>query len=318
MPIPESQLRIWAKKHTTNKAQWTHEKIREAIGNYNYSREYNFITYLQGSYRNGTNIWADTDVDIIVQLNSIDSVPVFIGNSERLSHSQKALLNLHYRRSSYSSLENFKSEVIDALRSRFGIGRVKKGRKSIKVLADRNRTMYDADVVVCLQYRLYVRSKARNTTRDSRTGLYYYEGIWFRTSDGKSIVNFPTLHYKNGVEKHERTGNRFKKVVRIFKNMRNLACEMGLITKEVAPSYFIQCLLYNAPDELYRYSLFEFIVYEILDWSSKVLQNPVEAGKLISQNELIPLFGTGNDKWNIQNARKFISSLIYLWNNWGS
>lgn len=71
MAIPESQLEIWARWHQTKKAKNTHERIRNVIRTYKYTRDYDFEDYLQGSYKNNTNIWADTDVDIVVQLNSV-------------------------------------------------------------------------------------------------------------------------------------------------------------------------------------------------------------------------------------------------------
>jgi len=54
MPIPETQLETWAKPQQTQKAQYTHKVIREAIRNYDYSRDYNFEDYLQGSYASHT------------------------------------------------------------------------------------------------------------------------------------------------------------------------------------------------------------------------------------------------------------------------
>ena len=65
MAISESQLEIWAKPQKTKKAQYTHSVIRKAIRNYDFSRDYNFEDYLQGSYASHTNIYADTDIDIV-------------------------------------------------------------------------------------------------------------------------------------------------------------------------------------------------------------------------------------------------------------
>ena len=31
MPIPENQLKTWAKLHQTDKAKYTHEKVRQEI-----------------------------------------------------------------------------------------------------------------------------------------------------------------------------------------------------------------------------------------------------------------------------------------------
>jgi hypothetical protein len=44
------------------------------------------------------------------------------------------------------------------------------------------------------------------------------------------------------------TGN-FKSMVRVFKNMRNTMIEKGLLADGVAPSYFIEGMLTNAPND---------------------------------------------------------------------
>jgi len=324
MPIPERQLETWAKYHSTDKAQYTHKLIREAIRNYDYSRNYDFEDYLQGSYKSNTNIWADTDVDIVVQLNS-----EFQSNINNLIFEQRKTYVRAYRSKILSNiykttediLNDFREDIIKALRNKFGYFKVKIGNKSVKVLPDDSGNRYKADVVIALQYRLYVQTRRKNTTFDPETGLYYYEGIWFRTSSSEEIINFPKLHLKNGSDKNQKTNGKFKPVVRIFKNMRNKAIELGYLpSKEIAPSYFIQCLLYNVPDNVFLGS-FQEIVYKILNWLSDALYDyddyTIERN-FRSQNEIVPLFGQKNDKdkWNIHHARIFLNALIKMWNEW--
>jgi hypothetical protein len=312
MAIPESQLKTWAKRHQTQKAVNTHIVIRDVIRNFDYSRNYDFDDYLQGSYSNYTNIWADTDVDIVIQLNS-----VFRRDTSNLTLEQQELYRRYYSAATYG-LDEFKEEVINALNKKFGYERILIGNKSIKVLADNYENMYDADVVICQQYRLYVPSRRKNTTKDELTGLYYYEGIWFKTSYGEEIINYPKLHYKNGVDKHQSTGQKFKPVVRIFKNMRNTAMDRNyLYSKNVAPSYFIQCLLYNVPDDIFVNSdSYQKLTVNILAYLSKALLDEKSYKSFISQNEIVPLFGEGSDKWNISDARKFIKAIIKMWKDW--
>ena len=309
MSIPESQLETWAKYHQTNKAKYTHERVRNIINNYDYSQYYNFEDYLQGSYRNHTNIHADTDVDIVIQLNSI-----FRGNTSLLTKEQTDEYDEHYSSASYS-LEDFKNEVIKALCNGFGYNRIEIGNKSIKVLADNSGNMYNADVVVAMEYRLYVPDERENTEKDS-IGLHYFEGILFTTYSGEEIINYPKLHYKNGNKKQENTNGLFKPIVRIFKNMRNNANEKWyLVKKDIAPSYFIQCLLYNVPNYIFDGS-YQEIIENILNYLNEELNNEESYKRFISQNEIVPLFGSESDKWDITNARIFIDALIKMWNNW--
>ena len=304
MPIPENQLETWAKYHQTDKAKYTHEKVRNVINDYYYSKDYDFEDYLQGSYRNHTNIYADTDVDIVIQLNSI-----FRGNISELIEKLTEEYNNYYSSASYS-LENFKDEVVNALYDSFGYSRTEIGNKSIKILADNSGSMYNADVIVAMQYRLYVPDKRKNTKKDG-LGLYYYEGILFNTSSGEEIINYPKLHYKNGKEKQENTNGLFKPIVRIFKNMRNTAQKKGYLwDKNIAPSYFIQCLLYNVPNYIFDGG-YKIIIEDILYWLNNNINND-----FISQNEIVPLFGSGSDKWDITKSRIFIDALIKMWNNW--
>ncbi len=299
MPIPESQLERWAKYHSTDKAKYTHKVIKEALGN-----STKFTSYLHGSYASDTNIWADTDVDIVVQLNS-----VFVSNFT----SKQQKINASYR------LSKFKSEIISTLQKKLGVHKIKIGNKSVKVLPDDSGNRYKADVVIALQYRLYVPTRGKNTTLDPNTGLHYYEGIWFKASSGEEIINYPKLHLENGSDKNQKTYSKFKPVVRIFKNMRNKAIELGYLpSKEIAPSYFIQCLLYNVTDDVF-FGNFKETVPKILNWLSDALYDyddyTIERN-FISQNEIVPLFGQGNDKWNIHHARIFLNALIKMWNEW--
>jgi hypothetical protein len=190
MSILKNQLKTWAKLHQTQKAKNTHEIVRKAIKNFNFSENYDFEDYLQGSYRNNTNIWSDTDVDIVIQLNSIFECDI----SNLFDYEQDKFNNL-YTPVSYN-LKDFKDEVIQALKNSFGDTRIKIGNKSIKVLTDNSGNMHNADVVVVMQYRLYTNDDTKNIKVDE-IGLNYYEGILFKTLYGEKIVNYPKLHYQN-------------------------------------------------------------------------------------------------------------------------
>ena len=71
MPIPESQLKTWAHQGAVATAKATHESIRNALtASASPIQDKNFEIYLQGSYKNSTNIRGNSDVDIVVQLTS--------------------------------------------------------------------------------------------------------------------------------------------------------------------------------------------------------------------------------------------------------
>ena len=85
--------------------------------------------------------------------------------------------------------------------------------------------------------------------RNSSTGIdaQYDEGIIFWTSNGTEIVNFPKQHSGNCSNKHQNTNQRFKRMVRVYKNMRNRMIDDHYIAEGVAPSYFLEGMLWNVP-----------------------------------------------------------------------
>ena len=68
MAIPESQLETWSRQGTTDSATALYERIRNALQNDAALRNRNFEVFLQGSYRNSTNIRGDSDVDVVAML----------------------------------------------------------------------------------------------------------------------------------------------------------------------------------------------------------------------------------------------------------
>jgi tRNA nucleotidyltransferase (CCA-adding enzyme) len=71
MGIPESQLQTWSHQGAVTTAKTTHESIRNALAaNTSPIRDKSYEVYLQGSYKNTTNIRGDSDVDVVAQLNS--------------------------------------------------------------------------------------------------------------------------------------------------------------------------------------------------------------------------------------------------------
>src|SRR5262249_47422928 len=75
----------------------------------------------------------------------------------------------------------------------------------------------------------------------------FVEGVCFFMPDGTRVENFPELHTENCIGKQKETNNWFKHTGRIFKNLRNTLVDKGLLNDGVAPSYFIEGLLYNVP-----------------------------------------------------------------------
>ncbi len=70
MSIPESQLEIWSHQGSVTQSSATYNTIKSALeveGSPYADKDYE--VFLQGSYGNDTNIYAESDVDIVIKLN---------------------------------------------------------------------------------------------------------------------------------------------------------------------------------------------------------------------------------------------------------
>jgi len=283
MPIPESQLEIWSHQGAVATAKATADSIKNALGVYhNWPDRIDFEVYLQGSYKNDTNIRGDMDVDVVAQLNS-----TFYSN---LSEDQKRILGIIPASYGWS---NFRADVLQALKNYYGQSQITEGNKSIKIRANNGRL--PADVVVCCQYRKY----------RTVSNYDYIEGMCFWTrNDNRQVINYPKAHYDNGVSKHQNSSNWYKPAVRLFKNCR------GSISGDTTPSYFLECMLYNVPNSKFGTS-YQNTFCNIVSWL-----NEVNLDNFVCQNGQLNLFGMTPEQWNTGQAREFIRNLISLWNNW--
>ena len=247
--------------------------------------------YLQGSYRNDTNIRGDSDVDVVLEMTS-----TFEHDTSSLSQYEQQALASSFHPASYD-WNDFRREVLKALEGGFGSSKVGQGNKSIKLKADPPRLA--ADVVVCIGHRRYDRYYS------------YAEGITFYAlQDKRWIVNYPKEHYQNGATKSSRTSDRFKRTVRMFKNARNHMESTGRISVDLAPSYFVECLIYNAPDSAFQHS-FQETYRSIVNWMA---QNDLD--RIVCQNGQQWLFGSSPEQWSVEDAKTFANELVSLWNNW--
>ena len=297
MAIPESQLETWSRQGAVETAEKTHESIRCALRQYtDWPKGINYAVYLQGSYKNDTNIRGDSDVDVVVQLNS-----TFQSDTSSLSEAEQYLYKSSFRDATYG-WHDFRSDVLQALRDYYDYQKVNEGKKSLKV-----KTPYlPADVVVCIQYRKYRRFR-------SIYDQEYIEGMTFYVpSEGRWVVNYPKLHYKNGVAKNGQSGANgwYKPTVRLFKNARTYLIDRNVISDDLAPSYFLECLLYNVPNDKFG-KTFRDTFWNIVNWLLKV-----DLSKFVCQNEQLPLFGGLPEQWSVSRAKDFLRSMLDLWKNW--
>jgi Nucleotidyltransferase domain len=302
MVIPISQLETWTRQGAVATAQRTYASIQTALTTQRGGLSgRDLAVYLQGSYKNDTNIRGDSDIDVVVELNS-----VFGYDTSGLSPTEKQAFQRSFSDATYT-WEAFRADVLAALKAYYGVDQVAEGNKSIKIARGNGRLT--ADVIPCLQYRRYQSFSGIGSQR-------YIEGICFWTRrEGRKVINYPTEHYENGVAKNAAaaSGGMYKPAVRLVKNARALLYERGAIAKDVSPSYFVECLLYNLPCGVFD-SRLDHLFCNMLNHVST--RTDAQLAAYVCQNGQLPLFGATPEQWDMAKARRLIAELTKLWNGW--
>ena len=131
MPISEQQLQTWCNPGAGATAANTHLSIRYALETATTSlvRPRGIEVFLQGSYRNVTNIYSDSDIDIVVLLTE-----TYTRDTSRLAHYQQQAEygNTQAHHAQYP-FHQFKPDVVQSLRLYYGAGFVTPGSKAIRV-----------------------------------------------------------------------------------------------------------------------------------------------------------------------------------------
>lgn len=216
----------------TTKCDNAERAVRKAIAASSTLSSKDIKVFTQGSYANRTNVCQDSDVDICVMYQG-----AFFSDysmSEGLDRD-----SLGFSAGTYAYGE-FKNDVEAALIDYFGDDSVLRGNKAFDVHANTYRI--DADVVPAFEHRRY-----HGTLEDH----WYYSGTQIRPDKGKAIVNWPQQNYDKGVEKNNETARRFKAVTRILKRLRNEMADEDYAAAGPIPSYLIECLAWNVPNEGY-------------------------------------------------------------------
>ena len=260
--------------------------IKDALNNHHRLKIKNTSIILQGSFKNNTNIRRDSDIDICIRLND-----VFFGQYPKgYTMEQYGFSGADYTCSQY------KNEVGEALCNKFGHDQVKRGNKAFVITSNSYRVK--ADVVAAFERRRYY--KPPNQYNNP-----YYSGIKFIADNGVRIINWPEQHYENGVDKNKKAGKSFKRIVRIFKNLRNEIAKNGVTSAMNFPSFLIECLCWNVPNSKYYSTQYTDIVKSVMIFlyeNTKEYDKCKEWGEV---SELKYLFRQ-SQPWTHNQANQFI------------
>ncbi|MEL7562467.1 nucleotidyltransferase [Dehalogenimonas sp. 4OHTPN] len=286
MAISEAQLNTWSHQGPTTSSSITYESIRYALRPEVMPSDIEFDIYLQGSYKNNTNTRGDSDVDIVVELTSS-----FWSNLNDIQKKSLGITPSNY------GWDLFRSDVISALTSQYGPF-VKPGNKCINI--DPSSGRIPADIVVSIQYRWY----------DADLSLEPINGIAIKPQNKSDlIISYPKIHYDKCVDKNERTGEWFKRTVRLFKNIRNYLSDNNEMDIKAVPSYLLESLLFNVPDSQFG-NTFQHTFCNTVNWlytsELTICTFPSLRG---------PICGNGPEQWHIDQAKGFVNKLIEFWNS---
>lgn len=288
----EADFREWSKPPTATEEQRctsAESVVRNAIRSYPPFATRNIEVFPQGSYRNGTNVRANSDVDICVRCMDV----CFFDLPSGYSKFDVGLVDADY------TYAEFKNDVEQALTRYLGAAAVSRGNKAFDLHANTYRV--DADVVATFEHRRYHVQNGRYT---------YLSGTELLPDDGARIINWPHQNYENCTSKNKATGTRFKKLVRVLKCLRDEMVKEDNSAAKMIPSYLIECLVWNVPNEAFLDDHYATNLRSIL-WhlySSTQTDTPcIEWGEV---NELKYLF-RGSQPWTRVDANNFI---VAAWN----
>ena len=179
MAIPGKTLGSWSHHRSATASVQAHVSIRDTLSSYTgWAQDVVFDMFLQGSYKNATNLQRDSDVDLVVQLSTRVRPQVVALSGTRLERDPSHII-------AYRRWQSFRDQTMNVLRATYGTNTVTSGRKSLKI--PRGNIPAQADVVVTLHYE---------------NGLAF-----FLPDEHRWVVSYPQQHYERGLHKEGATNN---------------------------------------------------------------------------------------------------------------
>jgi hypothetical protein len=152
MAIPESQGAIVGSRDTYAAIK---KVLESATAPYNGK---NYKVFLQGSYGNDTNIYAESDVDVVIRLDDC-----FHSDRAGLAPAEAVAWDKAHTNATYY-YPSFKADVLSVLQKAFP-NAITSGDKAFAIKAEGNRRK--ADVLPCIAYRRYYRNMLLRQSQQS-------------------------------------------------------------------------------------------------------------------------------------------------------
>lgn len=284
----EAVFTTWSKgpsETEKQRAENAERQIREAVADNDNLNKRNIRVFTQGSYRNRVNVRKDSDVDIGV-LCFDTYFPDYPDDNV------KGLVEKAAEPATYT-YATFKNELEEALVARFGRGAVTRGSKAFDIKANSYRV--EADVAAFFEHRRYT------------SPTHYLSGVELIPDDSKPprIRNWPEQHYENGVSKNDACSRRYKRIVRVLKSLSNEMASNGIDSAKKAPSFLVECLVWNTPNEYLTREVYVSAVRATLAHLFNQTMNEETCSEWGEVSELKYLF-RGSQPWTRASAHQFI------------
>jgi len=286
----EDTFRTWGGppgKTEQEKMENTEAAIKKAIENDATLSKMDISVFAQGSYKARTSVKQDSDVDVCVCLNSTFFTRYPEGKT----------------REDYGNIEgsisspNFKNLVEKALKKHFGERQVTRGNKAFDIHSNTYRV--DADVLAAFAYRYY--------NGNGEDDYIKPVGVGFLTDKGVRINNWPKQAHENGVTKQDVTGERYKKMVRIIKRLRNKMQDEKKSVAANVPSFLIESLVWDVSDEGFNHDdYYDDVRFVIADCFNKTLSDD-KCKNLCEVNDTKYLFHP-TQPWTRSQAHDFFNA----------
>lgn len=284
----EETLKNWAKPASTTEEQRISnaiKMIKEAIQNHNDLKYKDIEIFVQGSYANNTNVRTKSDVDVCVMLKDT-FYDVYPSGYTREDYGFSSGENSFY---------DFRKDVINALKNKYGKENIKPGNKSIKMESTSYRV--EADAVPAFQYRNY---KIISSTDKN----HFIEGIKFYSNSNEEVINYPKEHIENGKRKNTNTQRKYKRTARIFKRIRHQMIQDNIPVKKCISSFLIESLLFNVEDCQFTYDE---------PWNNKIkdIIKYLQDNDKLNYTEVSGKLNLFDDtrKWDIDSVDKFLKQM---------
>ena len=288
----------------------TSQRISRAIERSQDLRKLRWTIVKQGSYHNNTNVRLDSDIDLCVCLTDAFFVDGPVYDWPTMAELQHEPLPFTFAA--------FREHLAGCLREEFGADAVAVGKKAIHINKSYNERI-QADVVPAFTFQHY--GVRQNILRPRPSP---HVGIALLTPDGTRITNFPQQHYLNGCAKTDRTGRRYKRIVRILKRLRNDIGDNPQTPQHMrdrakgTASFLIECLVFNCPDQIFQHPAIYDDVVAVLRYLSNELHRPMTGTTLLTGpasmlwmevNGIKSLFGP-HQAWSSQVACEFVNCAL--------